>query len=290
MTRVWEHAEYKESTLLILLALADFADDNGICWPEVPTLAAKARVSDRRAIDIIQALEKDGAIVYQRGGGRGRRSLYGVLVGLTDEQKERVKLYHRNYFSENKTVKPGAIKGELQRKERVNYSVNSRKGSEQQDAPNPDPIRHVDPSIDPSVGESAKKDTEKHSRTLSELALAIADVCKINPKIATKRQREQLNEAYQSLKAIRATPAEVQQRGGWWNANDWRAKKESRPPRPMELVEIWEAATVPIKQSNATRSPADLPLVTAVPRQTPEEQKAAAARRRAILKEYQAGK
>ncbi len=145
MTRVWEHAEYKESTLLILLALADFADDNGLCWPEVPTLASKARVSDRRAIDIIQALEKDGAIVYRRGGGRGKRSLYGVLVGLTDEQKEKVKLFHRNYFSENKTVKPGAIKGELQRKERVNYSVNSRKDLEQQDAPNPDPIRH-DPS------------------------------------------------------------------------------------------------------------------------------------------------
>jgi Helix-turn-helix domain len=172
MNRVWEHAEYKESTLLILLALADFADDNGICWPEVPTLAAKARVSDRRAIDIIQALEKDGAIVYQRGGGRGKRSLYGVLVGLTDEQQERVKLFHRNYFSEIKTVKPAVRKGELQRKERVNYSVNSHTDSPQQDAVNPDPIRHVDPSVDPPTPVSAEKERKTPDREMVMMLMA----------------------------------------------------------------------------------------------------------------------
>lgn len=262
MNRVWEHAEYKESTLLILLALADFADDNGICWPEVPTLAAKARVSDRRAIDIIQALEKDGAIIYQRGGGRGRRSLYGVLVGLTDEQKERVKEFHRNYFTENKTVKSGAQKGELQRKERVNYSVNSRKGLEQQDAPNPDPIRHEIRHVDPSGGKSTKKAAE-NARPLSELALAIADVCKINPQIPTDKQRRALNATYAALKTIGATPADVRQRETWWYANDWRAKKEGRAPRPDELQAIWEEAAAPVKRHAGERVIADLPTITA---------------------------
>lgn len=173
MNRVWEHAEYKESTLLILLALADFADDNGICWPEVPTLAAKARVSDRRAIDIIQVLEKEGAIVYQRGGGRGKRSLYGVLVGLTEEQKERVKLFHRNYFTEIKTVKPAVRKGELQRKERVNYSVNSHIDSEQQNAVNPDPIRHVDPSVDPPTPSAPPKSTNNGAGGGDEIAMLL---------------------------------------------------------------------------------------------------------------------
>lgn len=170
MTRVWEHAQHKESTLLILLALADFADDNGICWPEVPTLAAKARVSDRRATDIIQALEKDGSIVFKRGGGRGKRSLYGVLVGLNDEQKEKVKLIHRNYFTENKTVKPAVRKGELQRKEKVNYSVNSSTVSAQQDASNPDPIRQGSVKEPSERGNEQKKQAQAPARTPALLA------------------------------------------------------------------------------------------------------------------------
>lgn len=127
------------------------------------------------------------------------------------------------------------------------------------------------------------------ARAIDELALAIAETCKINPKIATKRQREQLNEAYQSLKAIGATPAEVQQREKWWYANDWRAKKENRPPKPPELIDIWEYVTVPVKATN--RAPPDLDLVRAAPnQQTPEERRQAAERRKQILEETRAGK
>ena len=43
MTKVWEHAPYRQTDLLILLAMADFADDDGKCWPNQETLAAKAR-------------------------------------------------------------------------------------------------------------------------------------------------------------------------------------------------------------------------------------------------------
>lgn len=161
MTRVWEHAQYKESTLLLLLALADYADDNGICWPDVPSLATKARISERRATDIIKTLETEGAILFSRGGGRGKRSRYAVLVGLDDEQKERVKLFHRNYFTEIKTAKPAVRKGELQRKERVNYSVNSHIDSSHQEASSGTPIRHGDPSGDPSSSETVKNGVEK---------------------------------------------------------------------------------------------------------------------------------
>ena len=175
-----------------------------------------------------------------------------------------MKEFHRNYFSEIKTVKPAVRKSELQRRERVNYSVNSQADLEHQDASNPDPIRH-DPSENRHEGvETSKKQAETPPRPLSELAIAIADVCKINPKIATAKQKRELNATYQALKSIGATPADVRLRETWWHTNDWRAKKEGRAPRPDELQAIWEEATAPVKkQSNGTRPPADLPLITA---------------------------
>lgn len=127
---------------------------------------------------------------------------------------------------------------------------------------------------------------EPSARPLSELAIAIATACKINPKIPTPKQKAALNETYKALKSIGATPADVQARETWWYANAWQAKKEGRAPRPDELQAIWDEAAAPIKQhTNGERKVADLPLVKASPRQTPEEQAAAAARRRAILAE-----
>ncbi len=93
-----------------------------------------------------------------------------------------------------------------------------------------------------TTGNAPARESERAPKAPDELALALADACKINPKIATKKQRDALNEAYQSLKSIGATAADVQPRIRYWYAEDWRAKKENRPPRPAELVEIWEQA------------------------------------------------
>lgn len=102
-------------------------------------------------------------------------------------------------------------------------------------------------------------------RPLSELATAIADVCKINPKIATAKQKTALNATYQALNSIGATPSDVRQRESWWYANAWQAKKEGRAPRPDELQTIWEEAAAPVRNhlANGTRPPADLPMMTA---------------------------
>ena len=94
-----------------------------------------------------------------------------------------------------------------------------------------------------------EKESGKRPRALSELAIAIADVCKINPTLAVPKQRQALNATYSALKAVGATPDDVRVRERWWYENDWRARNEKRPPRPAELQEIWEMATaVPVAQ------------------------------------------
>lgn len=81
MSRVWKHSEQRGGALLILLALADFADDDGYAWPAVPTLAAKARMTERNARYTLRSLEAAGEITTTPGGGRYGTSGYVVKTG-----------------------------------------------------------------------------------------------------------------------------------------------------------------------------------------------------------------
>lgn len=114
MTRVWEHAQYKEGTLLVLLALADYADDRGVCWPAQPEIASKARLTDRQVRNVINQLVEDGEILVQPSQGRGKPARYCVLSGLTDaEKQERRKSFPGNNFQEIKTWKSETKKAEI---------------------------------------------------------------------------------------------------------------------------------------------------------------------------------
>lgn len=76
---VWEKAPARGGALLALLALADYADDNGYAWPNDATLARKTRLSKRQVQRIIQTLSDNGLIAVRRGKWRGRSSEYLVL-------------------------------------------------------------------------------------------------------------------------------------------------------------------------------------------------------------------
>lgn len=68
---------------LILLALSDFAnDDGGACWPSQETLAWKASISTRNLRTNITALESDGWLdIVVPGNGRGRSTVYQLHAG-----------------------------------------------------------------------------------------------------------------------------------------------------------------------------------------------------------------
>jgi DNA-binding IscR family transcriptional regulator len=71
MTAVWDHSPYESGELLVLLALADWADDQGRCWPSVPAIAQKARLKERQVYNILQKFRADEIIQCAPGGGRG---------------------------------------------------------------------------------------------------------------------------------------------------------------------------------------------------------------------------
>lgn len=67
MSDVWRNSPSSGGRLLVLLALADRANDEGICWPGVNELSNKARLGPRQVERVLKELERDGEIESPEG-------------------------------------------------------------------------------------------------------------------------------------------------------------------------------------------------------------------------------
>lgn len=70
MTAVWEIL-LPDSEKIALLALADCANDEGLCWPSMATLAKKCSKSDRTVQKAIQSLCEKGHLSRDERPGKG---------------------------------------------------------------------------------------------------------------------------------------------------------------------------------------------------------------------------
>lgn len=69
MARVWELSRHAGTDLLMLLAIADFSDDDGLAFPSVEKLAKKCRMSKRNAQDRLKALSESGELTILKNQG-----------------------------------------------------------------------------------------------------------------------------------------------------------------------------------------------------------------------------
>lgn len=74
ITQAFEQNHVKGLGRLVLLAIADAADDDGVCWPSVPTLARKAGLSPRTCHRVLDALRQKGVVSWT--ARQGTSSLY----------------------------------------------------------------------------------------------------------------------------------------------------------------------------------------------------------------------
>lgn len=90
MTHVWETSKQKANSLLVLLAIADIADDNGDAYPGVNRLAKKCRMTVRNLQKITVKLEVAGELLIFPNVGlktsSGWTNLYRIVMkGVNDE-------------------------------------------------------------------------------------------------------------------------------------------------------------------------------------------------------------
>lgn len=69
--QIWDYGPTDAHLRMLLLALGEFADDRGVCWPSVKTLAARCCVTERPTQRNLRTLEAEGWITRtQRPGAR----------------------------------------------------------------------------------------------------------------------------------------------------------------------------------------------------------------------------
>lgn len=89
MTRVWEHGPDDRTETMVLLALADRANDDGTsCFPSVAEVSQRSRLSRRGTQKVIRRLEEKGYLTVDENSGPGGTNNYQLhpaqLEGRTE--------------------------------------------------------------------------------------------------------------------------------------------------------------------------------------------------------------
>ena len=102
MSQVWNMEIEDSTTKLTLMALADFSDDEGYCYPSYEVLAKKISKSKRTAIRAVDKLTELGFLQKEKRelkDGTSSANLYKIL-----SENERVTQTHPRVTNENERV------------------------------------------------------------------------------------------------------------------------------------------------------------------------------------------
>lgn len=110
MGLVWDRADLSQSETLVLLAIADRADEHGRCWPSIEGIAERARVTPRSVQRIMRELEARGFVEIDQGGGRGNTNHY--LINVEHLKGDIASPIKKGDASAQETLTPVAEKGD----------------------------------------------------------------------------------------------------------------------------------------------------------------------------------
>lgn len=269
--RVWEHAsDIKQSEKLVLLALAEKSDEHGVCWPGYDTIADMAGIERRSAIRLVASLKEKGHIWIREQVGRGNSNTYYVISGLTESDivctltgHPELGIEQGQALLEARAISIIRLKGDSQgtiynKGKGDTQGINGDtgvlkgdsqgiKGDSQVTRTNKEPsVNHQEPSDSspPSkkknpakIPKPPKKPSEADLANRAMFA-ALANLCRYDTKKITDKIRGAISQSAKILRNDGVTPADLEQFGIWWYANDWRGQK-GQAPRPDQVRDEW---------------------------------------------------
>jgi hypothetical protein len=78
---IWLTSRTRGTQRLVLLALADFCNDEGMCWPSIDSLAHYAAVSRRAVQENIRKIQQAGELEIVENAGPKGTHIYRILLG-----------------------------------------------------------------------------------------------------------------------------------------------------------------------------------------------------------------
>jgi hypothetical protein len=206
MSDVWEHSPSEGGRLLVLLALADHANEKGTCWPKIKTLADRARLSERQVKRVLKELVNDGEIQMPPG----RR---------TEDSPFRV-----GHFDTGTQATPGDDASDTSKEDAG-------------DTP------HVEPSVEPSKESPRPIDLVwAHYRTV----VPGVDKKRLTPRIERLiREALEVRELPMLLKAISGLAASEYHRDGGWTAIKYAIGKVNKGESAEDRIDTMAAKAPP---------------------------------------------
>lgn len=244
--RVWQRKELKGGKLLVMLALAEHADAAGECWPGMPLLMEKTRLTDRQIRRVLNTLHAEGTIsIEERAIGRGKRPHYKLFPHekadiLSDQNEQKADI------SDNKS---GHLQHEKADISDENYS-HARREPTTEPTTEPGERRAYAPSpANFGVPERPKRFEKQFvdgiAEQYRELGLSPPEFTSLVDAIldgmgksavaalSTKQGRTELTQAQECALALVAqgkkTPTEIKGLFATFKAYDWRGKKGELP-------------------------------------------------------------
>lgn len=171
MTRVWANSKQKGSALLLLLSIADYANERGLAFPSIESLARKVRMSPRNVQLLLRKLEDAGELTVKPAGGPGGCNLYRIILDSQAPQGgEKIAPQGGEKFS------PGGEKSRTGGEEGFTGGVKPS-------SPNPS----LEPPIDPSVDDDTRA-TPPTSSSSSQQPIPAANLAEETPAATTTPQ------------------------------------------------------------------------------------------------------
>ncbi|PIT32597.1 helix-turn-helix domain-containing protein [Snodgrassella alvi] len=100
MSKAWE-LDLSQGEKLVLLALCDHANDDGVCYPSQAFLASKCSMSYRSVINQIKRLESYGILTSERRQKAGSRQSNSYTINLNNYKSQCENSAHANFAHAN---------------------------------------------------------------------------------------------------------------------------------------------------------------------------------------------
>lgn len=276
-SKIW-NTKLPSAEKTVLLALDHSGDSDGFSWQGYDKLADMTGISkeSKYLTRILNKLEREGHILIWRQhghkGGRGYTHIYWPIIGRTDEQILEVTM--RRFIATEEEARAiisqsGPIYDELVKRNRISGKIledsraikkgvpqntyNNEKGVLDDTLPDEKvyqdaPIIEADDKKGvlgtPRSKDSLNKESNpiKESKELSpsqKMFLALAEICRINLKSASDKQRGQLGTASKALVNLVTDLDQFKEKfPNYWTQKDWRSKQD-QPPTPPQIQEVY---------------------------------------------------